>query len=66
MVKHSVYHTHSVLHYVDHRLGRLIESVIAWLVELSEARADSTNEDAIDDDELDAWLDEDEIDATGL
>ncbi len=47
-------------------LRRLIRNVVAWLLELSGARAGSTNEDAIDDDVLDAWLDEDEIDATGL
>jgi hypothetical protein len=48
------------------RLRQLIRSVVAWLLELNGARADATNEDAIDDDVLDTWLDENEIDATGL
>ena len=46
-------------------LTRLMRAVLGWLT-AGRARAQSNHEDAIDDDVLDAWLDEDEIDASGL
>ena len=46
-------------------LARLIRAVLGWFTP-ARVRAQSSHEDAIDDDVLDAWLDEDEIDASGL
>jgi hypothetical protein len=45
---------------------RLMRDVIDWLVLMMGGPADPADEDSIDDDVLDAWLDEDEIDSSGL
>ena len=48
------------------RLNRIIRWLFGLVLELRESRTRPGNEDAIDDDVLDAWLDEDEIGASGL
>ena len=46
-------------------LVKLMRAVLSWLT-AERTRAQPNHEDAIDDDVLDVWLDEDEIDASGL
>jgi hypothetical protein len=46
-------------------LGSFINALLGWL-HRSRRPAEPSNDDALADDVLDAWLDEDEIDASGL
>ena len=48
-------------------IRRLIRNLLALILGLApRASANQGSDDALDDDVLDAWLDEDEIDASGL